>query len=95
VETIVDGVTGIFFDRQEPGDLAAAITRFERIEWSPAVLRRHAENFGIDVFQGRLRAFLAKVGAPVPETAFLPFNPTPHAATADLALASVQGGIHA
>jgi glycosyltransferase involved in cell wall biosynthesis len=95
VETIVDGVTGIFFDRQEPGDLAAAITRFERIEWSPAILRRHAERFGIDVFKGRLRAFLAKVGAPVPETTILPFNPIPRGATADLALASVQGGIRA
>jgi glycosyltransferase involved in cell wall biosynthesis len=95
VETIVDGVTGIFFDRQEPGELAAAITRFERIEWSPAALRRHAENFGIDIFQARLRAFLAKVGAPVAETAFLPFNPAPRAATADLALEPVQGGIPA
>jgi glycosyltransferase involved in cell wall biosynthesis len=91
VETIVDGVTGIFFDRQEPEDLADAITRFERIEWSPAVLRRHAENFGIDIFQARLRAFLAKIGAPIPDAAFLPFNPAPQRATADLALASVQG----
>jgi glycosyltransferase involved in cell wall biosynthesis len=95
VETIVDGVTGIFFDRQEPGDLATAITRFESIEWSPAALRRHAENFGIDVFQARVRAFLAKVGAPMPETAFLPFNPIPRAATADLAVTSVQVGIRA
>jgi glycosyltransferase involved in cell wall biosynthesis len=74
VETIVDGVTGIFFDRQDPEDLAAAITRFERIDWSPANLRRHAGNFGSEVFQARFRAFLAKVGAPVPDVAVLPFN---------------------
>src|SRR5580658_3884049 len=29
VETIIDGVTGIFFDRQEPEDLVGAIVRFE------------------------------------------------------------------
>jgi glycosyltransferase involved in cell wall biosynthesis len=81
VETIVDGVTGIFFDRPEPGDLAAAITRFEHIEWSPTTLRKHAENFGIDIFQARMRAFLAKVGAPVPDVALLPFNAVSRATT--------------
>jgi glycosyltransferase involved in cell wall biosynthesis len=95
VETIVDGVTGTFFDRQEPGDLAAAITRFEGIEWSPDTLRRHAENFGVDVFQARLRAFLTKVGAPVAETPFLPFNAAARAATANLALTSMRGEIGA
>jgi glycosyltransferase involved in cell wall biosynthesis len=93
VETIVDGVTGIFFDRQTPGDLADAITRFERIEWSPAVLRRHAEKFGTDVFQAKMCAFLGKVGAPVPQAAFLPFNEIPRTAMANLALAPVQEGI--
>jgi glycosyltransferase involved in cell wall biosynthesis len=65
IETIVDGVTGVFFDRQEPEDLAAAIQRFERMEWSPVVLRRHAENFSVEVFQSRIYAFLAHIGAPV------------------------------
>jgi glycosyltransferase involved in cell wall biosynthesis len=65
IETIVDGVTGLFFDRQEPEDLAAAIRRFERMEWSPDVLRQHAENFSIEVFQSRMHAFLAHIGAPV------------------------------
>jgi glycosyltransferase involved in cell wall biosynthesis len=92
VETIVDGVTGIFFDRQDPEDLAAAITRFERIDYSQTALRRHAEKFGIDVFQARFRAFLAKVGAAVPETAVVPFNAT---ARGNLGIARVQEGIPA
>jgi glycosyltransferase involved in cell wall biosynthesis len=95
VETIIDGVTGIFFDRQEPEDLAAAIARFERIEWSPASLRRHAECFGTEVFRARLRAFLDKVGAPVPESNNLPFNARVRAATINLAVASAQEGIPA
>jgi glycosyltransferase involved in cell wall biosynthesis len=95
VETIIDGVTGIFFDRQEPEDLVGAIARFERIDWSPAILRRHAENFGSHVFQTRLRTFLAKVGAPVPEAALLPFNVPARPATANLAITPVQEGIPA
>jgi glycosyltransferase involved in cell wall biosynthesis len=69
VETIVDGVTGIFFDRQEAGDLARAIERFERQEWSRNLLRTHAEGFGVDVFHSRFRQFLARVGAPLHEEA--------------------------
>lgn len=95
VETIIDGVTGIFFDRQEPDDLAAAIARFERIDWSPPTLRRHAENFGSNVFQARVRAFLAKVGAPVPEAAVLPFTAPARAAVANVAIAPVQEGVPA
>jgi glycosyltransferase involved in cell wall biosynthesis len=94
VETIIDGATGIFFDRQEPEDLAEAIARFERIEWNPAVLRRHAENFGTNVFQARFRIFLAKVGAPIPEAAVFPFNAASWAA-AHLGIGPRQEGIPA
>jgi glycosyltransferase involved in cell wall biosynthesis len=71
-ETILDGVTGVFFDRQEPSCLARAIERCERLEWSAQTLRRHAEGFGIDVFQSRFREFLARVGAPLPQDISLP-----------------------
>jgi glycosyltransferase involved in cell wall biosynthesis len=65
VETIIEGVTGVFFDRQDPEDLAAAIRRFERIEWSEQVLRTHAKGFGVDIFQKRMLTFLAHIGADV------------------------------
>src|SRR3984957_13528075 len=94
VETIIDGVTGVFFDRQEPEDLAEAIARFERIEWNPAVLRRHAEGFSTNVFQARFRIFLAKVGAPLPEAAVLSFN-APSWAAANRAIDPRQEGIPA
>jgi len=66
VETILEGVTGLFFDQQTPEDLAACIERFERYEWSPLALRAHAETFRREVFHDRMRNFLARVGAPVP-----------------------------
>jgi glycosyltransferase involved in cell wall biosynthesis len=72
VETIVDGVTGMFFDQQEPESLAAAIEQFEQVEWSGHALRHHAEKFGVDVFQERMRSFLARIGVNLRDTA-LPF----------------------
>ncbi len=62
VETIMEGVTGMFFDQQKPESLAAAIEQFEQIEWCGQALRQHAEKFGVDVFQARMRAFLDRIG---------------------------------
>ena len=66
VETIVEGATGVFFDQQEASSLMSAIEAFERQEWSPSILRRHAEHFSVPVFQARFRDFLARIGAPLP-----------------------------
>jgi glycosyltransferase involved in cell wall biosynthesis len=94
VETTIDGVTGVFFDRQEPEDLTEAIARFERIESNPAALRHHAEGFSTNIFQARFRIFLAKVGAPIREGALLPFN-APSWATANLGIGPRLEGIPA
>ena len=65
-ETIVENQTGVFFDLQTPESLMAAIEQFEKQSWSPDELRRHADNFRIEVFNERFLAFLNRVGAPVP-----------------------------
>jgi len=65
VETIVEGVTGVFFDRQQPSELAEAIEQFEGQAWQPEVLRSHAESFGVDVFRSRFQQFLARIGTPL------------------------------
>lgn len=51
-ETVVDGVTGLFFDAQTAESLRAALDRFETAEdrFDPAAIRRHAEGFGRDRF---------------------------------------------
>jgi glycosyltransferase involved in cell wall biosynthesis len=64
-ETIVEGVTGAFFDQQTPEALMAAIERFERQEWSPSEIRAQAESFGVPVFRQRMCRFLERIGAPV------------------------------
>ena len=74
VETIVEGVTGVFFDRQDTGDLVKAIQRFEQMDWSPDLLRNHAEGFGINVFKESFYAFLARIGCPIDDHSRLPIT---------------------
>jgi len=74
IETIVDGTTGVFFDRQEPEDVASAIERFEMLKWSEHTLRNHARGFSVEVFQTRMRAFLSKIGAHVSDTSPFAFD---------------------
>jgi glycosyltransferase involved in cell wall biosynthesis len=70
VETVVENLTGIFFDEQSPEHLAQAIERFELQEWHPELIRQHSEGFSVEVFQDRLRSFLRRVGAQFPAQAF-------------------------
>ena len=65
VETIIEGVTGEFFNKQTPEDLTAAIERFETVDWPEQVLRSHAQGFSVEVFHERMQAFLSKIGARV------------------------------
>jgi glycosyltransferase involved in cell wall biosynthesis len=82
IETIIDGVTGIFFDNQETEDVVAAIERFEQQEWPQHILRRHAEGFSTEVFQERFRSFLLRIGAPIKDGAVKSFA-VPAPAVAD------------
>jgi len=62
IETIVENRTGVFFDRQEPESLANAIEVFEQQDWDANILRKHAEGFGVDVFQEAFLNFLNRIG---------------------------------
>jgi len=58
VETLVDGVTGRFFDRQTPYALIDVLRAFDPDAYDPAVLRAHVAEFDVRVFQRRLRQFV-------------------------------------
>ena len=60
-ETVVDGKTGVFFDRPHSAAVSAAIERFESMLWSQILLRRHAEAFDNNVFAFRVLQFLGNV----------------------------------
>lgn len=61
VETVVEGVTGVFFDRQNSLSLAEAIEEFEGLKWRQEDLRHHAEKFDRNVFSFRVLQFLGSV----------------------------------
>jgi glycosyltransferase involved in cell wall biosynthesis len=67
METVVEDMTGIFFDEQTTEALVDAIERFEKREWSSSVIRRHAEGFSAEVFRERFTKFLRRIGAPIDE----------------------------
>ncbi len=60
LDTVVPGETGVFFATPDADALATAILGFEAIEASfdPARIRRHAQDFGRDVFRQRMKAFI-------------------------------------
>jgi glycosyltransferase involved in cell wall biosynthesis len=60
LETVQDGVSGLFFDRQTPEALAQAVEEAAARHWDAAVIRRHAEAFGTPVFIRGLSASIAK-----------------------------------
>ena len=57
----VDPPTGLFFERQNTEDLAAAIRRFESgsVRFEPKALRRRAEAFDRPLFMERMESYLA------------------------------------
>lgn len=61
LETVIDGVTGLFFGRQSVESLAAAIEEFESRKWDRKIMRSHAEGFDNEVFNERLSFFLRQV----------------------------------
>ncbi len=51
METVQDGVTGIFFNEQTIGSLAQAINNFDASKFNPEIIRRQAEKFSIAKFK--------------------------------------------
>lgn len=61
LETVVEDMTGIFFDTQSLESLCRAVDRFEAMEhrFSPEAIREHAQGFSVAQFQTRFREFVA------------------------------------
>ena len=63
-ETVVDGVTGLFFREQTVAALSDALERGEVTGWSAEKIRAHALRFGEDAFRAEMTALVeAALGA--------------------------------
>jgi len=58
LETIIDGVTGVFFDQQTAADLAQAVKKAKTIKWQPARIREQAMRFDLINFQRQMESFI-------------------------------------
>lgn len=62
LETVKDGVTGIFFEKQESDDIARAINKFRGLKLKPTIIRRNAARFREANFKKQFVATLTKFG---------------------------------
>jgi glycosyltransferase involved in cell wall biosynthesis len=58
LDTIVEGVTGRFFHTQSAAALATAVAASRGDCYDAEAIRRHAENFGRELFLARMRAVI-------------------------------------
>lgn len=70
-DTVIEGETGVFFDRQTPESLAAAILAFEDSTFDDAALRENARRFTPARFRGELAELLEELAA-APEPVLAP-----------------------
>jgi glycosyltransferase involved in cell wall biosynthesis len=57
-ETVIDGRTGCFFDKQTTDSLIESVERCDSIRFNQAELVEHAGTFGVDRFMTSLRSFI-------------------------------------
>lgn len=60
LDTVVDGVTGVYFHRQTPEDLIDAVRRLEALDFDPRVIRSNALRFDRAVFQAQIQEIVAR-----------------------------------
>jgi glycosyltransferase involved in cell wall biosynthesis len=60
LETVIEGKTGTFFDRQEWEEIADTVMRFKHEQFDPQEIRKHAEQFSVEIFHKNLRTFVDK-----------------------------------
>ncbi|MGC8617070.1 MAG: glycosyltransferase family 4 protein [Desulfurella sp.] len=60
LETVVDNVTGMFFEEQSVSSIIKAIVAFEskKDNFDPTIIRKHALNFSKERFKEQFRAFV-------------------------------------
>ncbi|MDR3448539.1 MAG: glycosyltransferase [Alphaproteobacteria bacterium] len=58
LETVVDGLTGVFFKEQTVDSMIDAIERLEQMDLAPARIAEHARQFDTEVFMRQMKSLL-------------------------------------
>ncbi len=59
VETVVEGKTGLFFDKQSVASLTKAVERAEEMNWNSELIKAHAEKFSEARFHREITDFIS------------------------------------
>lgn len=59
LDTVVEGVTGVFFTEPSPTAIASAVASAEEHDWDPAAITAHVDGFSERHFIARIRAEVA------------------------------------
>ncbi|MCX6806779.1 MAG: glycosyltransferase [Candidatus Berkelbacteria bacterium] len=62
-ESIVEGKTGLFFDKKNPESLLECVNKFLKTEnkFNPKTIQKHAQKFDKKIFQEKIKKFVNKV----------------------------------
>lgn len=60
LETIKEGITGVFFNEQTPPSLIDAIKRFNPDKYNPQLIRQHSLQFDISIFNKKIHNFITE-----------------------------------
>jgi glycosyltransferase involved in cell wall biosynthesis len=63
LDTVVDGVTGIFFPDPTAGSLAEAVRRFDALTFDMVAIQAHAQRFDTSVFKEKIGAWVTQIGS--------------------------------
>jgi len=58
LESVIEDKTGTFFYEQTPEALIKAVKKFDRLEFDSKMIRKHAEQFDVEVFKRKIKSFL-------------------------------------
>ena len=67
-ETVVDGLSGVFFDEQSVDAIIAAEERARSINWHPAEIAQYARNFSASVFETQMGLHINQLIKPLAGT---------------------------
>jgi glycosyltransferase involved in cell wall biosynthesis len=59
-ESVVEGLSGVFFEKQTVEEVLTGIERCEALQFDPQAIAAHARNFGTDRFESQMKAFVAE-----------------------------------
>ena len=60
LDSIRDGRTGIFFDKQEKEDLIKAVKKFEELKFNAKIIKENAQKFSQKKFESRFKEIIKK-----------------------------------